>query len=748
MKEAGLPPGGFKSANPKKCGVKIKGFRNCNRSRPVVKYSPALADLRIKGFVEETQRITAKAKKGPLRWADVIEAETNSLGVDVLIDESDVEETLCETEVANMAEDGSITEQVVADVIGQTRPNPRDDAAVPDNISAAFATQEVSSTQVLSPELNRMQSVDGNGFLVMGKGSEEIARQNIYGLQTTKADGMPSAVAENGNSLPSNGTTAPAANVWDKHKNAGSSYAEQIKCNQAENKVHLEYIPPVITPKGKCRVILTEEDMAFSAKVFPLYLYGYFLGTSMDFNKVNLSLRRLWKAFDISDISKGSNGFYYFKFSSEEGLNGVLENGPWLINNIPILLNRWEPGICIESIEPNIIPLWVTVHKVPMELWTGRGMSKIFSGIGTPLLMDRVTQNRVENHTGKLGFARMLVNAKAELKLPNEVEVEFPSGPNRPGRVGKLEVTYQWKPAVCDHCVVFGHSTKQCKHRPRTVEETVAEAAKATKQQPPVSNSRGSDPQNDEFTTVRCKGGNPIQKSKGKDPMVPSNGRLQQEKVIPKFQSGGIVSSHGTAKPAKSGKSSGGIKGNPGFNFQRAVQGASTSKSQPKTQQNTANQPSVTVSNRFSVLNFAESVRHNDLVGEPMDLFPQANVNAEKCTLNEEHSFDPGRVLPRWCSERPNHDTNKDYGITDAQKKRILDALSGDSNAVRAEDQEDWVEGEYDFFYDKCFELGLDPDFSVEDVYEDESGAAQFLSQLSKTGKYFDPVVAKPPLRK
>ncbi|MFS8034745.1 hypothetical protein Hanom_Chr17g01584821 [Helianthus anomalus] len=49
------------------------------------------------------------------------------------------------------------------------------------------------------------------------------------------------------------------------------------------------------------------------------------------------------------------------------------------------------------------------------------------------------------------------------------------------------------------------------------------------------------------------------------------------------------------------------------------------------------------------------------------------------------------------------------------------------------------------FFHDKCEELGLDPNFCVEDVYDDDSGSAQFITQLAKSGKYFDPIVAKPP---
>ncbi|MFS8013811.1 hypothetical protein Hanom_Chr15g01337461 [Helianthus anomalus] len=55
-----------------------------------------------------------------------------------------------------------------------------------------------------------------------------------------------------------------------------------------------------------------------------------------------------------------------------------------------------------------------------------------------------------------------------------------------------------------------------------------------------------------------------------------------------------------------------------------------------------------------------------------------------------------------------------------------------ESQAVKAVDQEKWTQGEHDYFWDKCMELGLDPDYCVEDVEEDESGSAKFISQLAK----------------
>ncbi|GKF19743.1 RNA-directed DNA polymerase, eukaryota, reverse transcriptase zinc-binding domain protein, partial [Tanacetum coccineum] len=156
----------------------------------------------------------------------------------------------------------------------------------------------------------------------------------------------------------------------------------------------------------------------------------------------------------------------------------VLESGPWMVQNVPVVLNVWEPGIWLEKTEPSVIPIWVCVYNIPMELCNGNGIGKIMSGVGKPLLMDRMTRERCIKKAGKMDFARVLVEVSAEDELPNVLEIEYPPLGNRPARVGKLEVKYQWKPPLCTHCKTFGHSTLSCKVRPRTDEEIAAKALK------------------------------------------------------------------------------------------------------------------------------------------------------------------------------------------------------------------------------------------------------------------------------
>lgn len=53
----------------------------------------------------------------------------------------------------------------------------------------------------------------------------------------------------------------------------------------------------------------------------------------------------------------------------------------------------------------------------------------------------------------------------------DKIEVQYKDAMNHTKKVKFVKVEYSWKPEVCNHCVVFGHSFKDCKVRQRTVVE-------------------------------------------------------------------------------------------------------------------------------------------------------------------------------------------------------------------------------------------------------------------------------------
>nr|GEY84362.1 hypothetical protein [Tanacetum cinerariifolium] len=50
---------------------------------------------------------------------------------------------------------------------------------------------------------------------------------------------------------------------------------------------------------------------------------------------------------------------FRFNFASIEGMNEVLENGPWFIRYVPIILKKWMPNANLLKEDKNSVPIWV-----------------------------------------------------------------------------------------------------------------------------------------------------------------------------------------------------------------------------------------------------------------------------------------------------------------------------------------------------------------------------------------------------
>nr|GEW16993.1 hypothetical protein [Tanacetum cinerariifolium] len=58
------------------------------------------------------------------------------------------------------------------------------------------------------------------------------------------------------------------------------------------------------------------------------------------------------------------NGFFFFQFSTREGMEKVLESGPWLVRLVPLILNIWSPNAKLTKDEVRLAPVWVKLHNV------------------------------------------------------------------------------------------------------------------------------------------------------------------------------------------------------------------------------------------------------------------------------------------------------------------------------------------------------------------------------------------------
>nr|GEU83915.1 DNA-directed DNA polymerase [Tanacetum cinerariifolium] len=139
----------------------------------------------------------------------------------------------------------------------------------------------------------------------------------------------------------------------------------------------------------------------------------------------------------VEKVVDVNNGMFFIKFFSEEGLESVVNSRPWMLNNKPFFVQKWD------------------IH-------TTNGISALASRLGKPLLMDNVTAKICKKGVGRVKYARVLVEVAAAKKVPNEIEVIYRDKDKVELCRKKIIVKFDWIPIRCSKCCVFGHDLQTC----------------------------------------------------------------------------------------------------------------------------------------------------------------------------------------------------------------------------------------------------------------------------------------------
>ncbi|GJT12436.1 zinc knuckle CX2CX4HX4C containing protein [Tanacetum coccineum] len=134
------------------------------------------------------------------------------------------------------------------------------------------------------------------------------------------------------------------------------------------------------------------------------------------------------------------NGFFFFQFSTREGMEQVLENGPCLNRLVPTILNTWMPNTKLKKDEITAAPVWVKLHNVPIVAYS------------------------------KVGLTLIEVSSKKALMESLVMAIPFQ---NRSGHsMETIKIEYEWQPSRCDTCKIFDHIDDQCPKKVKVVVPT------------------------------------------------------------------------------------------------------------------------------------------------------------------------------------------------------------------------------------------------------------------------------------
>ncbi|GKE99089.1 hypothetical protein Tco_0022440, partial [Tanacetum coccineum] len=88
------------------------------------------------------------------------------------------------------------------------------------------------------------------------------------------------------------------------------------------------------------------------------------------------------------------------------------------------------------------------------EAWSIKGISTISSRLRRPIMMHQMTDDICNRGTGRLGYARVLVEIEASKGFMDNIEINYVDKQNKKKYAKWVKVEYSWRPMVCSHCKV------------------------------------------------------------------------------------------------------------------------------------------------------------------------------------------------------------------------------------------------------------------------------------------------------
>ncbi|GKB41153.1 retrovirus-related pol polyprotein from transposon TNT 1-94 [Tanacetum coccineum] len=104
----------------------------------------------------------------------------------------------------------------------------------------------------------------------------------------------------------------------------------------------------------------------------------------------------------------------------------VIERGPWLIRNMPLILNKWAPNVSLKRGEVTKVRVLVKLYNVPVVAYSEDGLSLIATQVRKQIMLDAFTSSMCVDLWGRISFARALVEINAISKLKKDVRMAIP----------------------------------------------------------------------------------------------------------------------------------------------------------------------------------------------------------------------------------------------------------------------------------------------------------------------------------
>ncbi|XVE88088.1 hypothetical protein DITRI_Ditri19aG0040500 [Diplodiscus trichospermus] len=188
---------------------------------------------------------------------------------------------------------------------------------------------------------------------------------------------------------------------------------------------------PLKSENGKLIVALLDEIFEDGEELWKNTVVVQFVRQVPNFSSFQRIAKIMWGKESDVKVRPASTNLFLIQFSNENVRDRVIEEEQWHIQNKPLIVRRWEPGMMSLDLDLTKVPVWIYLRQVPLELFTN-----------------------------------------VEIDVKTEV-LEFIEVRIRDGTTVSVFVEIPWFPLKCSYCNIFGHATKTCSKKMPTVEAKI-----------------------------------------------------------------------------------------------------------------------------------------------------------------------------------------------------------------------------------------------------------------------------------
>ena len=262
--------------------------------------------------------------------------------------------------------------------------------------------------------------------------------------------GLPTAVMALEESETSVTPVIDVSNIQEKQ----FSYAKAVKSGPTLS-AHVFDMEMV---EGKEVVQVPDELIQDTVPVWDDLLEGRFLAPAPHVAKIHVIVNKIWPLGDQYikiDVFPVNEVTVKFKIKDMATRKRILRRGMWNIANIP-MVSKWSPVVEEEEEEEiKVVPMWITMKKVPHKMFSWKGLGFIASAMGKSKRLHPDTVLCTSFEEGKV-----FVEADMTKELPKSHRFKSKIGVD-----AEVDFIYPWLPDKCNICTKLGHTHKTCKSR-------------------------------------------------------------------------------------------------------------------------------------------------------------------------------------------------------------------------------------------------------------------------------------------